>query len=524
MDEHPKNSIDTIFSCVIPYINDGADRNSVSLVCRKWYELDCMTRKHVTVHIIYSPTPSRLVQRFPFLESLTLNGLPVWFKRKSSIDITPWIQEISISYKFLKELHIRLVDVRDSDLELLTRTRGKDLRVLKISKCKGLSTDGLMHIGKYCNNLRTLCLKGNLVGEKDGKWLHELALHNTRIESLNFRYSVFEYDDKDLTLLAKNCSQSLVSLKITGGRLDHIVDVFSYAIKLELFVGGEWDYFHCEADQEYVGFKLPPHMRYIGISELTSHLFPLVLPFAHQVRELDLLYASLNLDDQCFLIERCPNLEVLCISDRFVDRGLQVTGQFCKKLRKLYTYITEIPLVYESVIDTGLIALAQGCIELEYLHIEVTDISNETMECIGTHLKNLRDFDMILRHKDSKKTLPLDNGIRAILTGCSKLERLGVSLWSKGLTDVGLGYIGRYGHNLRFLYLGSVGESDAGLVELSMGCPKLRELQIQGCPFSKQAIATFWFNTHSLRYMWVCGDCGDEPLEMTRSNFEQVIL
>ncbi|PWA93657.1 hypothetical protein CTI12_AA069150 [Artemisia annua] len=45
MDEHPKDSIDTIFSCVIPYINDGADRNSVSLVCRKWYELDCMTRR-----------------------------------------------------------------------------------------------------------------------------------------------------------------------------------------------------------------------------------------------------------------------------------------------------------------------------------------------------------------------------------------------------------------------------------------------------------------------------------------------
>ncbi|GJZ61211.1 coronatine-insensitive protein 1-like protein, partial [Tanacetum coccineum] len=414
MDEHPNDSIDTIFNCVIPYINDGADQNSVSLVCRKWYELDCMTRKHVTIHLFYSPTPSRLVQRFPFLESLTLKVLPTCFTRISNIDINPWIQEISISYKFLKELHIRLVNVCDSDLELLTRTRGKDLRVLQISKCKGLSTDGLMHIGKYCNDLRTFFLEDNCVGEKDGKWLHELALHSMRIESLNFRYSVYEYDDKDLTLLAKNCSQSLVSLKITGGYLDHIVDVFSYAIKLEIFVGDEWDYFHCE-DEESVGLRLPPDMCYIGLSELTSHLLPLVLPFAHQ---------------------RCPNLEVLYISDMFADRGLQVI---------------------------------------------VTDISNETMECIGTHLKNLRDFHMILRNKDSKTTLPLDNGIRAILIGCSKLERLRVSFWSTGLTDVGLGYIGKYGHNLRYLSLSNVGESDAGLVELSMGCPKLRELEMRGC-------------------------------------------
>nr|GEV17944.1 hypothetical protein [Tanacetum cinerariifolium] len=435
MDEHPNDSIDTIFNCVIPYINDGADRKSISLVCRKWYELDCMTRKHVTVHLFYSPTPSRLVQRFPFLESLTLKGLPTWFTRISNIDINPWIQEISISYKFLKELHIRLVNVCDSDLELLTRTRGKDLRVLQISKCKGLSTDGLMHIGKYCNDLRTLCLEDNCVGQKDGKWVHELALHSTRIESLNFRYSVYEYDDKDLTLLAKNCSQSLVSLKIT------------------------------EADEESVGFRLPPNMCYIGLSELTSHLLPL----------------------------RCPNLEVLYISDMFADRGLQVIGQFCKKLRKLNAYTTKLPLVYELVLDTGLIALAQGCLELEYLHIAVTDISNETMECIGTHLKNVRDFHMILSIKD-------------------------------GLTDVGLGYIGKYDQNLRYLSLSNVGESDAGLVELSMGCPKLRELEMRGCPSSKQAIATFWLNIHSLRYMWVYGDHDNDPLEMTRSNFEQVIL
>ncbi|GKC43166.1 coronatine-insensitive protein 1-like protein [Tanacetum coccineum] len=474
MENRPHESINTVFNCVIPYIQNGDDRNSVSLVCRKWYELDCMTRKHVIVHLFYSPTPSRLVQRFPFLESLTLKGLPRYFPQKNSANhITPWIREISVSFKCLKSLHIYRAYVHDSDLELLARTRGEDLRILKIFKCKGLSTDGLLHIGKYCNDLRTLCLNGNSVTEKDRKWLRELALQNTGIESLDIRRCVSNYDDEDLTLLAKSCSQSLVSLK-TSQYHDLII------------------YY------------------------LTESSFPFVLPIAHQLRVLDLIKVSMDPDSQCFLIQRCPNLEVLYTQDDFGDMGLQVIGQFCKKLRRFKTY--------GFVTQMGLISVAQGCLELECLHIQLKDVGNETMECIGTHLKNLRDFRLNLTNEDSKTTLLLDNGIRATLIGCSKLERLGVSLQPGRLTDVGLGYIGKYGNNLRYLSLGYVGESDAGLAELSNGCPKLRKLEMEGCPFSKQALAAHVFNMHSLRYMWVLGVSGHTHLEMTRPNYEQVIL
>nr|GEX00107.1 hypothetical protein [Tanacetum cinerariifolium] len=146
MEKHPNVSMDTVVNCVIPYIQDGDDRNSLSLVCRRWCELE---------------------------ENL-------------SIDINPWIQEIAVSFQCLKELHIHHMDVHDSNLELLAKTRGKDLRVLKISKCEGFSTDGLLHIRKYCNDLRNLCLKGNWFYKKDGKWFHEFTLQNTGIESLDF--------------------------------------------------------------------------------------------------------------------------------------------------------------------------------------------------------------------------------------------------------------------------------------------------------------------------------------------------
>ncbi|GKC05625.1 hypothetical protein Tco_0997235, partial [Tanacetum coccineum] len=191
------------------------------------------------------------------------------------------------------------------------------------------------------------------------------------------------------------------------------------------------------------------------------------------------LHLQINECCQCFLIERCPNLEVLRTNDVCGDMGLRVIGQVCKKLRKLTRY--------GRVTRMGLIALVQGCTSLEYL-----DISNEAIECVGTHLKNLRDFRTDLFKKDGITDLPLDNGIRAMLTGCSKLRRLQIRLCHGGLTDVGLGYIGKYGYNLRCLFLsGCTGESDAGLLELSKGCPKLRKLNLEDCPFSKQAVATF---------------------------------
>ncbi|GJT91600.1 hypothetical protein Tco_1080445 [Tanacetum coccineum] len=165
-----------------------------------------MTRKHVTVHLHYAPTPLRLSQRFPFLESLTLKGYPyeIGLLQKSGVNIIPWIQEISASFKCLKSLHIHNVAIHDSDLELLARTRGKDIKVLKIVGCEGISENGLMHISKGCNELRTLCLdRIDRLDEEEGcvKWLQELALRNTGIETFSFRYFCDRLDVKDVALL-----------------------------------------------------------------------------------------------------------------------------------------------------------------------------------------------------------------------------------------------------------------------------------------------------------------------------------
>ncbi|PWA98437.1 hypothetical protein CTI12_AA019520 [Artemisia annua] len=484
-------SMETVLDCVLPYIHDGDDRNSISLVSRKFYQLDCLTRNHLTVHVHYSPSPARVSMRFPFIESLTLKGLPrMDFPLISSIDITPWIRQIYVKFESLKALRISGLVVGDEDLELLARTRGKDLRSLKIYNCEGFSEKGLVHISEYCNELRTLCLENNKVdGDANGEWLRELALRNMVIETFHFGYRFDRYDVKDVTLLAKKCSNSLVSLNISPKPLSHIGDAFSHAIKLEDFDGATFD-----QNGDYSSFKFPPSIRGLGIVDLPVTSFSFLLPYVNQLRELDL--TCINVDEccQCFLIDKCPNLEVLRTDDVCGDMGLRVIGQVCKKLRKLTHY--------GRVTHMGLIALVQGCNNLEYLDVTLSDISNEAIECIGTHLKNLHYFRMNFPKKDDINDLPLDNGIRAMLKGCIKLKRLHISLCDGGLTDVGLGYIGKYGHNLRYLFLSRTGESDAGLLELSKGCPKLRKLNLEKCPFSEQAIATFVFNIHSLRYIW----------------------
>nr|GEV67229.1 hypothetical protein [Tanacetum cinerariifolium] len=68
-------------------------------------------------------------------------------------------------------------------------------------------------------------------------------------------------------------------------------------------------------------------------------------------------------------------------------------------------------------------------------------------------------------------------------------------------------------------------ESDAGLVELSFGCPKLQNLVINDCPFSKEAFDVFRCNVPSLRYFQVQGvprHCR-YLLEEAQPNFKQIV-
>ncbi|CAL5343612.1 unnamed protein product [Camellia sinensis] len=502
---------ETVFGLVINHIHDQRDRDAISLVCRRWFEIDGLSREHVTVALSYTTTPQMLRRRFQNLISLKLKAKP----RAAMFNlipedwggyVTPWVEEIARSFSCLKELHFRRMIVRDSDLELLAQSRGPLLESLKLDKCSGFSTDGLLHITRSCKKLKTLFLEESSIIERDGEWLHELALNNTVLETLNFYMTyLVNVRFEDLERIARNC-RGLVSVKISECELLDLVGFFRAAAALEEFGGGSFS----EQPERYSSVSFPPKLCRLGLTYMGQNEMPIIFPFASLLRRLDLLYALLDTEDHCLLIQKCPNLEVIETRNVIGDRGLEVLARSCKRLKRLRIErgADEQGMEDEGgvVSHRGLIALAQGCLELEYMAVYVSDITNASLECIGTNLKNLCDFRLVLLDREDRVSeLPLDNGVRALLQGCCKLRRFALYLRPGGLSDVGLGYIGRYSPNVRWMLLGSVGETDAGLLEFSRGCPSLQKLEMRCCCFSEYALAIAALQLTSLRYLWVQG-------------------
>ncbi|KAF2296229.1 hypothetical protein GH714_036953 [Hevea brasiliensis] len=392
---------DVVLGCVMPYIHDPRDRAAVSLVCRRWYELDALTRKHITIALCYTTSPDRLRRRFKHLESLKLKGKP----RAAMFNlipedwggfVTPWVNEIAESFNCLKSLHFRRMIVTDSDLEVLAKSRGRVLQVFKLDNCSGFSTDGLLHVGRLCSCLEEFC----------------------------------------------------------GGSFNDVPD-------------------------KYSAVTFPQKLCRLGLTYMGKNEMPIVFPFASLLKKLDLLYALLDTEDHCLLIEKCFNLEVLETRNVIGDRGLEVLASSCRRLKRLR-------------IERG--ADEQGMED------------EEALEHIGAHLRNLNDFRLVLLDREERITdLPLDNGVRSLLRQCEKLRRFALYLRPGGLTDVGLGYIGRYSINVRWMLLGYAGESDEGLLEFSKGCPSLQKLEMRGCCFTESALARAVMQLTSLRYLWVQG-------------------
>ncbi|CAN4095785.1 unnamed protein product [Withania somnifera] len=494
---------DTVWECVIPYIQESRDRDAVSLVCKRWWQIDAITRKHITMALCYTAKPQQLSRRFPHLESVKLKGKP----RAAMFNlipedwggyVTPWVLEITKSFSRLKALHFRRMIVRDSDLQLLAIRRGKVLQVLKLDKCSGFSTDGLMHIARSCRNLRTLLMEESYIIEKDGEWVHELAVNNTVLENLNFYMTdLVQVMPEDLELIARNC-KSLVSMKISECEITNLLGFFRAAAALEEFGGGAFndqpdpaaENGYNEQLGKYAAVVFPPRLCQLGLTYLGKNEMSILFPIASRLRKLDLLYALLDTAAHCFLLQRCPNLEILETRNVVGDRGLEVLGKYCKRLKRLRIERgaddQEMEDEEGAVTHRGLIYLAKGCLELEYMAVYVSDITNEALENIGCH--NLRRFALYVR--------------------------------PGGLTDVGLSYVGQYSPNVRWMLLGYVGESDHGLLEFSKGCPSLQKLEVRGCCFSERALALAAMQLKSLRYLWVQGyrasSAGRDLLAMAR--------
>lgn len=159
----------------------------------------------------------------------------------------------------------------------------------------------------FLRNLRTLFLEESSIVENDGQWLHELALNNSVLETLNFYMTdLIKVKFEDLELIAKNC-RSLTSVKTSDCEILELVGFFRSASVLEEFCGG----FFNEQSERYSVVSLPQKLCRLGLTYMGKNEMPIVFPYATLLKKLDLLYALLDTEDHCTLIQRCPNLEVL---------------------------------------------------------------------------------------------------------------------------------------------------------------------------------------------------------------------
>lgn len=64
--------------------------------------------------------------------------------------VKPWVDAFCTNFVCLKSFHFRRMIVKDEDLRVLAEARGPKTQVLKLDKCSGFSTDGLLHITRSC--------------------------------------------------------------------------------------------------------------------------------------------------------------------------------------------------------------------------------------------------------------------------------------------------------------------------------------------------------------------------------------
>lgn len=139
---------------ILSFIDSNEDRNSVSLVCKSWFETERKTRKRVFVGNCYAVSPAAVARRFPDMRSLTLKGKPHFADYNLVPDgwggyAWPWIEAMAAKSPSLEEIRLKRMVVTDECLEKIAASF-KDFKVLVLTSCEGFSTDGIAAIAATC--------------------------------------------------------------------------------------------------------------------------------------------------------------------------------------------------------------------------------------------------------------------------------------------------------------------------------------------------------------------------------------
>ncbi|GMH06878.1 hypothetical protein Nepgr_008718 [Nepenthes gracilis] len=504
----PEEVLEHIFE----FVTSHKDRNSMSLVCKTWYQVERESRYGVFIGNCYAINPVRLIKRFPRVRSLTLKGKP-HFADFNLVPhgwggfVDPWIKALAKACPGLEELRLKRMVVSDESLDLLSRSF-VNFRSLVLVSCEGFSTDGLAAVAANCRNLQELDLQENDVDDRRGHWLSCFPESCTSLVSLNFACLKGEINLSALErLVARN--PNLRSLRVNRAvPFEMLQKILIKAPKLTDL--GTGSFVHDSDSETYHTLKSAmTNCKSIsslsGFLDVASCCLPAVYPLCANLISLNLSYASgINGNELVKLIGHCKKLQHLWILDCIGDDGLRVVADTCNELEELRVFPSDpFGPGNAAVTEQGLVAICSGCPKLHSLLYFCQQMTNAALITVAKNCPNFIRFRLCILdpvRPDPITMQPLDEGFGAIVQSCKRLKRLSIS---GRLTDSVFFYIGTYAEQLEMLSVAFAGDSDNAMLYVLNGCKKLRKLEIRDCPFGNMALLKDVGKYETMRSLWM---------------------
>ncbi|KAJ7972895.1 Protein TRANSPORT INHIBITOR RESPONSE 1 [Quillaja saponaria] len=529
----PEEVLEHVFS----FIQSDNDRNSISLVCKSWYEIERWCRRRIFIGNCYAVCPTMVIKRFPEVRTIELKGKPHFADFNLVPEgwggyVHPWIIAMASSYPWLEEIRLKRMVITDDSLELIAKSF-KNFQVLVLSACEGFSTDGLAAIAANCRNLRELDLRESEVDDLNGHWLSHFPDTYTSLVSLNISCLGSEVSFSALERLVGRCPNLRTLCLNRAIPLDRLANLVCRVPQLvELGTGAYSSDMRPDVFSNLAGAVTGcKQLRSLsGFWDVNPAYLPAVYPNCTRLTSLNLGYATIQSPDLTKLVSQCQNLQRLWVLDYIEDSGLEALAASCKDLQELRVFPSD-PYGVEpnvSLTEQGLVSVSEGCPKLQSVLYFCRQMSNAALITIARNRPNMTRFRLCIiepRTPDYLTLQPLDTGFGAIVEHCKDLQRLSLSGL---LTDRVFEYIGTYAKKLEMLSVAFAGDSDLGLHHILSGCENLRKLEIRDCPFGDKALLANAAKLETMRSLWMSsclvsyGACKLLGQKMPRLNVEVI--
>ncbi|KAG1334613.1 transport inhibitor response 1-like protein [Cocos nucifera] len=428
---------------------------------------------------------------------------------------SPWLAALATANPWLERLYVKRMSVSDADLSLLARSfpSFRDLTLICCDGFGTAGLAAIAEHCRNLRVLDLIENDVEDLEDQALDWVSRFPQSTTSLESLVFDCVGCEVNMDALEALVAR-SPSLrrlrVNQRVSVGQLRRLMvrapqltDLGTGSFGEGGEVGpGEWEVEVADLEAAFAASRSLACLS--GFRNHAPEYIPAIYPVCANLVSLNLGYSVITAEELEPVIIHCHNLQTLWVLDTVHDEGLQAVAATCKDLRELRVFPLDGAEESEGFVsDIGLIAISEGCPKLRSILYFCQRMTNAAVASTSKNCPELVVFRLCIMgfcRPDRQTGEPMDEGFGAIVMNCQKLTRLAVSGL---LTDKAFGYIGKYGKSVRTLSVAFAGNSDSGLRYVLEGCPKLQKLEIRDSPFGDAALLSGIHHYYNMRFLWM---------------------